>query len=146
MNITKSRRNIEFQLYSLFTDYVIDFQNEARNANKMASFSKECVKRSTGTAYHCYIPLCNNDSRYDNTRELSFHYFLTDKIKRKEWIIKIRRDVGQSFRVSRPTCYQIDKLIMDYKFIKQIIIELFVRIKTNLNAKFVIILIIKFNS
>lgn len=73
MNITKSRRNIEFQLYSLFTDYVIDFQNEARNANKMASFSKECVKRSTGTAYHCYIPLCNNDSRYDNTRELSFH-------------------------------------------------------------------------
>lgn len=35
---------------------------------------------------------------------------------------------------------------MDYKFIKQIIIELFVKIKTNLNAKFVIILIIKFNS
>lgn len=35
---------------------------------------------------------------------------------------------------------------MDYKFIKQIIIEPFVKIKTNFNAKFVIILIIKFNS
>lgn len=69
----------------------------------MASCSKECAYSSTGTAYHCCVSLCYNDSRYDNNRELSFHKFPTDKIKRKEWIIKIRRDVGQSFKISDAT-------------------------------------------
>ena len=53
-----------------------------------------------GTAYHCCVPLCTNDSRYDPKKELSFHRFPTDKNLKKLWLIKIRRDIGPKFKVS----------------------------------------------
>ena len=50
-------------------------------------------------AYHCCVPLCTNDSRYDEGKQLSFYRFPCDNKLRKEWIAKIRPDVGQNFLV-----------------------------------------------
>jgi hypothetical protein len=58
--------------------------------NKMAN---------TGSSVHCCVPLCTNDSRYDPKKELSFHRIPVDKSLRKQWLIKIRRDVGPKFQV-----------------------------------------------
>ena len=51
--------------------------------------------------YHCCVPLCENDSRYKEN--LSFHHFPVDENIRKEWIAKIRRDVGEFFQVTKST-------------------------------------------
>ncbi|XP_048743288.2 uncharacterized protein LOC125656743 [Ostrea edulis] len=58
----------------------------------------------TATApYHCCVPCCTNDSRYDKERHLSFHKFPVDSRRRKQWIFKIRRDLGPKFRIADAT-------------------------------------------
>ncbi|XP_062585919.1 uncharacterized protein LOC134247604 [Saccostrea cucullata] len=52
------------------------------------------------SAYHCCVPLCTNDSRYDEKNLLSFHRFPSDNELRKEWILKIRRDIGRNFQIT----------------------------------------------
>ncbi|KAK3753356.1 hypothetical protein QZH41_018863 [Actinostola sp. cb2023] len=52
-------------------------------------------------AYHCCVPLCTNDSR--KNAEISFHSFPTETKRRSEWIIKIRRDPGDSFKIMQHT-------------------------------------------
>ena len=49
---------------------------------------------------HCCVPLCHSNSSYDST--LSFHRFPSGKNgeRRKQWLIKIRRDEGPLFKVS----------------------------------------------
>lgn len=47
---------------------------------------------------HCCVPQCNNDSRYNSS--LSFHRFpKKDDQLRANWIVKIRRDIGDNFKV-----------------------------------------------
>ena len=48
-------------------------------------------------AYHCCVPQCTNDSRYNE--EISFHSFPIDSKRRVNWIVKIRRDPGPDFKV-----------------------------------------------
>ena len=48
-------------------------------------------------AYHYCVPLCTCDSRYE--KDLSFHNFPADAKRRRDWIVKIRRDPGQMFEV-----------------------------------------------
>ncbi len=43
---------------------------------------------------------CVSDKRRDCDKQLSFHSVPTDPIKRKAWIVKIRRDPGPNFKVS----------------------------------------------
>ncbi len=61
---------------------------------------KQTNRAEKMAAYHCCVPLCNNDSRYDRDKELSFFKFPTDKKEMKEWIVRIRRDIGKHFQVS----------------------------------------------
>lgn len=50
-------------------------------------------------AYHCGVPLCTNDSRYDEKKQLSFHRFSGENKLRKEWIANISHDIGPHFQV-----------------------------------------------
>lgn len=50
-------------------------------------------------AYHCCVPLCTNDSRYDEKKQLSFHRFSGENKLRKEWIANISHDIGSHFQV-----------------------------------------------
>ena len=55
-------------------------------------------KKKRGSMLHCCVPQCNNDSRYHSS--LSFHCFpKKDKQLRAMWIVKIRRDISESFQV-----------------------------------------------
>ena len=48
---------------------------------------------------HCCVPQCQNN-RFKNIPNLTFHKFPSDESIRKQWIVKIRRDVSKSFQVS----------------------------------------------
>ncbi|CAH3018142.1 unnamed protein product [Porites evermanni] len=48
---------------------------------------------------HCCVPQCQNN-RAKNIPGLTFHQFPKDEFLRKQWVVKIRRDVGKSFRAS----------------------------------------------
>lgn len=57
------------------------------------------------TAYHCCVPYCTYDSRYDDERAHSINKFPKDSTREKIlWIIKIRRDFGCKFN----TCIHVD--------------------------------------
>ena len=57
-------------------------------------------------SYHCCVPNCTNDSRYD--KSLSFHSIPNDPNRKKMWLIKIRRDEGPLFKViiTISSCYR----------------------------------------
>ena len=57
-----------------------------------------CTGADMPSTFHCAVPGCNGDARYN--KELSFHTFPKVKRLRKQWIWKIRRDVGTYFKVS----------------------------------------------
>ena len=57
------------------------------------------ITQTKMAAYHCCVPQCTNDSRYDRESKLSFHKIPEDNKLRKEWIVKIRRDIGPHFKV-----------------------------------------------
>ena len=48
---------------------------------------------------HCCVPQCQNN-RDKNIPNLTFHQFSSDESIRKQWVVKIRRDVGKSFQLS----------------------------------------------
>ena len=47
---------------------------------------------------HCCAPQCQNN-RAKNISNLTFHQFPSDESIRKQWIVKIQREVGKSFEV-----------------------------------------------
>ena len=53
--------------------------------------------KSKRSHFHCCVPNCTSDGRYDDT--LCFHRIPKDDTLRKQWIIKIRRDEGPQFKV-----------------------------------------------
>ena len=62
--------------------------------------SSTSSRKQKSSKQHCCVPLCNSNSSYDPT--LSFHHFPSGKNddRRKQWLIKIRRDDGPLFKVS----------------------------------------------
>ena len=55
--------------------------------------------------FHCCVPGCNADKRYDRENKLSFHRFPPNSKKelRDGWVNNIRRDTGEYFEVNQ--CY-----------------------------------------
>ena len=64
---------------------------------------------------HCCVPQCQNN-RAKNIPGLTFHQFPKDEFLRKQWVVKIRRDVGKSFRVSTLVSF-IDVIVRTCKLI-----------------------------
>ena len=64
-------------------------------ADQLVSPSTSQLKGKS--ALHCCVPLCNSDSRYDNF--IHFHKIPKDTALKKQWIVKIRRDEGEHFKV-----------------------------------------------
>ncbi|XP_078482097.1 protein MBD-R2-like isoform X2 [Ciona intestinalis] len=58
-------------------------------------------KKFKGGNYHCCVPICTGDSRYNTS--LSFHRMPKDEQMRKQWVVKIRRDVGPNFKITSKT-------------------------------------------
>ncbi|XP_058879601.1 transcription factor E2F6-like isoform X1 [Acipenser ruthenus] len=54
-------------------------------------------------ALHCCVPCCVSDSRYDLEKKMSFHRFPKEAKMRKEWVQKIRRDIGPNFQITDNT-------------------------------------------
>ena len=63
-----------------------------------------CCFRATGDRiimpHHCCVPGCTSNSRDKTLEAISFHSFLKDCALAREWIAKIRRDVGDHFQVN----------------------------------------------
>ncbi|XP_028514771.1 THAP domain-containing protein 6 [Exaiptasia diaphana] len=51
---------------------------------------------------HCSVPLCQNN-RSKKTPGVTFHTFPKDKALKKQWIIKIKRDIGRNFAINAST-------------------------------------------
>ena len=49
---------------------------------------------------HCCVPGCVSDDRKKD-KSITFHCFPKDKDLRKQWIVKIKRDEGPNFNVSK---------------------------------------------
>ena len=72
----------------------------ADSASSTCSGKQKCFKQ------HCCVPLCHSNSSFDPS--LSFHRFPSgknDKERKKQWLIKIRRDEGPLFKVSLYSVY-----------------------------------------
>ncbi|KAM8921766.1 uncharacterized protein RCH25_016480 isoform 2-T2 [Pelodytes ibericus] len=57
-------------------------------------------------AYHCCVPFCNSDSRYNVDKKISFHRipaFHVEPRRHRDWLSRIRREPGPSFKVSSCT-------------------------------------------
>ena len=58
----------------------------------------QCIQKiKSEFKMHCCMPLCTSDFRFEST--LHFHKIPDDLSRKKEWIIKIRRDEGEFFKV-----------------------------------------------
>ena len=70
------------------------------DVNNMAEAASSSSRKQKTSKQHCCVPLCNSNSSYDSS--LSFHHFPSGKNenRRKQWLIKIRRDEGPLFKVS----------------------------------------------
>ena len=71
---------------------------------------KHCTPgKKAWRGYYCCVPLCRNSSDQSERErlgleKLSFHSFPDQKTPlAKEWIARIRRDVGPSFRITKRT-------------------------------------------
>ncbi|XP_078515803.1 uncharacterized protein LOC144781052 [Lissotriton helveticus] len=59
-------------------------------------------------AYHCCVPFCTSDSRYNVGKNISFHRIPAVHVEPKrhqEWLNRIRRDPGPYFKIS--TCTRV---------------------------------------
>ena len=69
--------------------------------------ARAAVSQRRGTAglglpagQHCCVPRCTSDSRYPKKdKPIWFHAIPKDKMLRKSWIIKSRREEGPNFKV-----------------------------------------------
>ena len=73
------------------------------DVNMASTSSSVSTSDYGGSKQHCYVPMCNSNSRYDPS--LSFHHFPKDNSLKKQWITKIRRDEGPHFKVRSYICY-----------------------------------------
>ncbi|KAK3743985.1 hypothetical protein QZH41_010796 [Actinostola sp. cb2023] len=73
--------------------------------NPSVEFTDAKKKSVKGSKYHCCVPLCGGDSRYDSS--LSFHRFpketKANTAVRKQWLAKIQRKIGKTFQISSAT-------------------------------------------
>ena len=53
--------------------------------------------------HHCCVPGCTSNSREKTVEAISFHSFPKDSALAREWIAKIRREVGDHFQVNEHT-------------------------------------------
>ena len=61
------------------------------------------VEKRSKSKLLCCVPECFSDLRKEEDKDLSFHTLPTDVQLRKQWVVKIRRDIGADFEVSRHT-------------------------------------------
>lgn len=57
-------------------------------------------------AYHCCVPFCNSDARYNADKKISFHRipaFHVEPQRHQAWLTRIRREPGPNFKVSSCT-------------------------------------------
>ncbi|XP_018426009.1 PREDICTED: uncharacterized protein LOC108798727 [Nanorana parkeri] len=57
-------------------------------------------------AYHCCVPFCNSDARYNADKKISFHRipaFHVEPQRHQTWLTCIRREPGPNFKVSSCT-------------------------------------------
>nr|DBA14446.1 TPA: hypothetical protein GDO54_005418 [Pyxicephalus adspersus] len=57
-------------------------------------------------AYHCCVPFCNSDARYNADKKISFHRipaFHVEPQRHRAWLTRIRREPGPNFKVSSCT-------------------------------------------
>ncbi|XP_041430373.1 uncharacterized protein LOC108699800 [Xenopus laevis] len=57
-------------------------------------------------AYHCCVPFCNSDSRYNADKKISFHRipaFHVEPQRHRDWLNRIRREPGPTFKISSCT-------------------------------------------
>ena len=61
------------------------------------------VNMMSRSNYHCCVPFCNADNRYDPENKLLFHRTTPQSKKdlRDGWINNIRRDTGEYFEVDQ---------------------------------------------
>ena len=61
--------------------------------------SKTPSSKPKNSKQHCCIPICSSNSSY--VAAVSFHHFASGKNteRRKQWLIKIKRDEGPLFKV-----------------------------------------------
>ncbi|KAK7095232.1 uncharacterized protein [Littorina saxatilis] len=73
----------------------------------MAELEQVILRPSSSRAnQHCCVPLCTSTrSKSDENNRISFHKFpgATDVQRRKDWLVKIRRDSGPAFKVLQHT-------------------------------------------
>ena len=87
------------------------FSNETIAARpsgaKTVSLPKPKEKAWRGN--YCCVPLCRNSSGQQEERErlglskISFHSFPKEEKRKKEWIVKIKRDAGANFKLTKHT-------------------------------------------
>ncbi|KAM9294297.1 uncharacterized protein PAF06_018454 [Gastrophryne carolinensis] len=52
-------------------------------------------------AYHCCVPFCNSDARYNADKKISFHRipaFHVEPQRHRDWLLRIRREPGPNFK------------------------------------------------
>ncbi|KAI2666925.1 THAP domain-containing protein 2 [Labeo rohita] len=52
---------------------------------------------------YCCVPGCTSYQHKDSDKKLSFHRFPSDPKACREWIVKIRRDIGPHFQITDNT-------------------------------------------
>ena len=77
------------------------------SGTKTASLPKP--KEKTWRGNYCCVPLCHNSSGQQEERErlglskISFHSFPKEEKRKNEWIVKIKRDLGTNFKLTKHT-------------------------------------------
>ena len=67
-----------------------------------ATVATATPRRNMPNKDRCCVPLCHNKRSAESRRQgITFHRFPAIKKAKKDWVIKIRRDVGKFFKVSR---------------------------------------------
>ncbi|XP_040188201.1 uncharacterized protein LOC120920280 [Rana temporaria] len=57
-------------------------------------------------AYHCCVPFCNSDARYNADKKISFHRIPALHVepqRHRAWLTRIRREPGPNFKISSCT-------------------------------------------
>ncbi|KAG9481177.1 hypothetical protein GDO78_010434 [Eleutherodactylus coqui] len=71
-------------------------------------------------AYHCCVPFCNSDSRYNADKKISFHRipaFHVEPQRHRDWLNRIRREPGPCFKVS--SCTRVcSKHFLPFDFVR----------------------------
>ncbi|KAK3708826.1 hypothetical protein QZH41_019572, partial [Actinostola sp. cb2023] len=95
-------KTLEIIYLSMFIRTIKKMEEYQTLAWSLRTQKRNIVK---GSKYHCCVPLCGGDSRYDSS--LSFHRFpketKANTAVRKQWLAKIQRKIGKTFQISSAT-------------------------------------------